>query len=64
MKVSDRPSLSTVAWYIMLLVRHLPLRRQAGLDLQLHVFSGDCGFSLMTDLLWASMLLPRFVIHE
>ena len=48
----------------MLLVRHLPLRGQAGLDLQLHVFSGDRGFSLMTDLLWALILLPRFVIHE
>ena len=64
MYVSDPPSLSTVAWYIMLLVKHLPLRGQAGLNLQLHVFSGDRGFSLMTDLLWALMLLPRFVIHE
>ena len=51
MYVSVFPSLSTVAWYATLVVRHFPLSGHLDCVLQLQSFSVDCVVFSSADLL-------------
>ena len=43
---------------------HSPFSGQSGFDLQLHILSDCCGFSLRIDLLWVLIFLSKLGMHE